>query len=420
MLAQLSPRSARFRTVAGPTAGLLSLIFTLSGCHKMPLTAPSGTSINLVAATNVLAVNGSTDVTAVLIESGVITSSTPGGGTTTPTTTAGGTPVQNGTVVTFTTSLGRIEPAEAQTTGGKTTVKLIADGRSGTATITAFSGAATKTLDVKVGAAAAARILVTATPQALPPTGGTATIAATVEDTQGNGLVGVPVAFSTSAGTLAATSVLTDLSGTASTTLTSSVAATVTASAGAASLTGTVALTVKSRNQVTLKGPTAAVNESAPVSFTIGVTTGSIVSDVLLDLGDGTKVHLGAVTADTTYQYIYADDGPFTVVATATDADGATTQASTGVIVIPVTITGTATPATTTLGTAVTFAVTVGGTGVAVDHFVFDFGDGTVIPTTSNSLAHVFTSTGTKTVNVTMVPSKGHSKTVTIVCQINP
>ena len=37
-------------------------------CNKAPLTAPSGTAITLIATSTVVPVNGSTDVTAILIE----------------------------------------------------------------------------------------------------------------------------------------------------------------------------------------------------------------------------------------------------------------------------------------------------------------------------------------------------------------
>ena len=118
------------------------MLYGLSGaaCNRVPLTAPSGTSITLIAATNTLPVNGSTDVTAVLIEGGQSTNGGNNGGTTV--TPGVGTPVQNGTHVIFTTTLGRMEPADAQTNAGKAVAKLIGDGRSGTATITAISGAA--------------------------------------------------------------------------------------------------------------------------------------------------------------------------------------------------------------------------------------------------------------------------------------
>ena len=69
-------------------------------------------------------------------------------------------------------------------------------GPSGVATITAFSGGASAKLEnLRVGTAAAERVLLSATPAVLPPSGGTTEIAARVEDTAGTGLPGVPVTF---------------------------------------------------------------------------------------------------------------------------------------------------------------------------------------------------------------------------------
>lgn len=89
----------------------------LASCSS-PLFAPSGSTVTLVATANSVQANGSMDLVAVVIESA-------------------GTGVHDGTTVTFLTTLGRIEPAEALTKNGRATVRFIADGRSGTATITA-------------------------------------------------------------------------------------------------------------------------------------------------------------------------------------------------------------------------------------------------------------------------------------------
>ena len=68
-------------------------------------------------------------------------------------TTGGGPPVRDDTIVTFVTTLGRFEPAEAKTTDGKVTVRFVGGGRAGAATITAFSGAAVGELEITVTAA---------------------------------------------------------------------------------------------------------------------------------------------------------------------------------------------------------------------------------------------------------------------------
>jgi hypothetical protein len=397
-------------------AVLLTLGVAFSACDSVPLVAPGGSALSLVSTTNVLPVNGSTEIIAFIVE-GAQQAGT--GGNAPPTTSATGTPVHDGTHVTFTTSLGRMEPSEALTQNGRATTKLIADGRSGTATITAFSGAAKNTLEVKIGAAGAARVLVTATPQSLPATGGTATINARVEDQQGNGLLGVPVSFSTTAGTLASTSVISGDSGLASTTLSTTAAATVTASAGggtSGTLTNTVAITIKPRTTVTLTVP-ASANVSTPASFTVGVGANTIVTNVKLDFGDGESVPLGAVSTNTNVVHIYGSPGTFEVTATATDSDGITTPVTSQVAVLPLSVTGTASPTAVVFGGSVLLSVTVTPAGAAIAGYDWDFGEGQTITTQSPQTSWIPQTRGTKTVIVRVRPVKGAP--LTVILQVN-
>src|SRR6185436_17173464 len=92
--------------------GLLALLaaaaFSLlvSACEKVPLLAPAGSTIILTASTNSLPANGTTDIVAQVLE-------------------AAGTPPHSGTLVTFTTTLGVVEPSEARTdVSGRAIVKF--------------------------------------------------------------------------------------------------------------------------------------------------------------------------------------------------------------------------------------------------------------------------------------------------------
>jgi len=415
----------------------LGLLGAAASCNKVPLVAPSGTVITLISGTNALATNGSTDITAVLIENGTTSSGNTGnggtGGATTPSVGAG-TAVHNGTLVTFATTLGRVDPVEARTTNGRATVKLIGDGRSGVATITALSGGASKTLTVNVGSAAAARILVTALPQGLPAAGGTSTISARLEDAQGNGISSVPVSFSTTAGTLANGTVLTDANGTASTTLTTTADATVTASAGSSSvgtggavtattLTGTVPIKLSPNLSVGFS-PAGTVTVSAPMTFTLTLGTPAagtptpVVTDVTVDFGDGETAALGAVSAaSTTIQHMYGSVGTFTASVTAKAAGGVTSTVNAPVVVGPYSVTLAATG--TTFGTPSTVTATVTPNTVAVQSYIFDFGDGTILPSPGPAVTHVYQSRGTKTIKVTVVPVKGPAQSAVTQIEIS-
>ena len=123
----------------------------LAACDKVPLLAPTGSVITLLPATTTVSLNSEVTIIATVIENGQAV-----GGTRHRTAhrSGAGTPVQNGTLVSFTTTIGRIEPSEARTHNGQVSVRLITSGASGTATITAYSGGASATKDLKVGTAA--------------------------------------------------------------------------------------------------------------------------------------------------------------------------------------------------------------------------------------------------------------------------
>jgi hypothetical protein len=404
--------------------GLLAALIGLAApsCHKMPLVAPSGSGLTLVATTNVLPVNGATDILAVVIEGAQSagTGNTPG-----EVLTGVGTPVQDGTLVTFATTLGRLEPGEARTKAGKASVRLIADGRSGTATVTAFSGAASGTLEVDIGAAGATRLAVTASPQELPPAGGTTTIAARVEDQQGNGVAGVPVSFSATKGSLSnPTALSTDL-GVATTQLTTTAESTVTASAGgsATALSGTVLVTLRPRTTLAITPPTNAM-AAVPAAFTVTPGTNTVITDVTLDFGDGDRASLGGITGATTVSHVYRSSNVYTVTARATDAQGVTTPVSTQVAVSNLVAAGSASPSTSTAprpGDVVTFTVTPAANAL-ITSYVWDFGDGgDPVATSSNQITHSYTTAGPKITSVRLLTvGGGTAATVLIPVDVKP
>src|SRR5688572_31354586 len=95
-----------------------------AACDKAQLLAPTQSTITVSAPTRVLPSNGTTPITASVIEQA-------------------GTPVQNGTTVRFTTTLGRVDPVEVQTVNGLAITTFFAGPNSGVAEIRANSGAAT-------------------------------------------------------------------------------------------------------------------------------------------------------------------------------------------------------------------------------------------------------------------------------------
>jgi adhesin/invasin len=377
---------------------LLLPLALVAACDKVPLLAPTGSVINLFPVTTTVAPNSEVQIIATVIENGVASGGSgglTGGGTTTRT--GAGTPVQNGTLITFTTTIGRIEPSEARTHNGEVTVKLITGNASGTASITAYSGGASSQLSLKVGTAAVKTVSVTTTPQSLGSSGGSVLVQATVTDDGGNPLSGVPVTFSTDKGSISPSTATSDANGVATATLTTTSTAKITAASGSAT-PATATVTVSPFGLTTFSASPSATTAGTPVVFTATPNANANIQNVHIDFGDGTSTDLGAISAATPASNVYCAAGTYTARATVTDASGGTGSLSTTVIIgaLPITLSG---PATATVNTPVTF--TIGGLGTAqISSFTWTFSDTGSVSTTSPQNSHTFTSRGLKTVRV--------------------
>lgn len=163
-------------------------------CHQAILTAPPGSTMVLIANPEFIAAFGGVSVISALVYE------------------PAGTVVPDGTVVQFFTNLGRIDE-QGKTNDGVARVNLVSDSRSGTAKVQAFSGGASTgggtgaspvpgggsgasaSVEVIIGSALPARIVVTAFPSRIVSPRA-ATIRAFVVDTNGNPVFNVPVIFS--------------------------------------------------------------------------------------------------------------------------------------------------------------------------------------------------------------------------------
>jgi adhesin/invasin len=406
-----------------------ALFLIEASCNRVPLLAPSGSTITLTTATSVLPINGSATIIAQVVESA-------------------GTAPQAGTHVTFTTSLGTIQPSDVSTdTSGRATVTFTSDS-SGTATIAAISGGAstgTNPLKILVGTAAVQKVVVNASPATVPSAGGTTTISATVFDVNGNLMSGVPVTFTTTAGTLSSGVVTTTASGVASATLTTAQTATVTASVGVGGSTSTTPTTPTTGTTPTTPTtpsasgtasasvvvnvaaaptivitPPATVSAGLPATFTIAVTVpaanGSAIKSVTVDWGDGNINELGAVTGNAVVTHVFADTKAYLVKATAVDASGNSVTVSTVVNPIPVPHPGISIQATA--GTAgskkVTFTITITvPTGLNIQKVEIDYdssGNFTSLggaPSGSITTSNTYATAGDKTVKVRVTDSSG-------------
>jgi adhesin/invasin len=375
----------------------------VAGCNKVPLLAPSGSSVTLSANTIIVQANGTAEIRATVIESS-------------------GTPVQNGTTVTFSTNLGTVSPTDARTINGVAISEFTPNGQSGTAKIVATSGGAkpdatSNPLTITVGSAAAGHVQVTATPNRVASGGGTATITAVVIDTNGNPLNGIPVAFSTDFGTLSSSIVTSGSSGQAVTTLTTSKDATVTATTGTTAGTGTVKVTVGTLPDISIAAATGAtLVQGQPVAFTVTVTPGTATDtfqSVAVNFGDGSaSPSLGG--GSTSVSHTYNSPGTFTVTATGTSSSGDMKANATIITVTPrglVNVTIAQNPSgTVAKNTLVTFTATV-TPATNIQGYDWAYGDGQFCPGCSSQVTHSYSVGGgtTYTVNVTVRTTDGNA-----------
>jgi hypothetical protein len=186
----------------------LVLMFGLSllKCHQVLFTAPPGTTMNLIANPEFIPANGGISVISALL---ILPS---------------GAPVADGTVVQFFTNLGRVD-AQVRTNDGVARANLVSDSRSGTATVTAFSGGGavgtistpsssitvstslvsapvfaaaqqvSASVPVRIGNILPTKLVVTAFPPSLSDKRA-ALITANVLDSSGNPVANVPIIFS--------------------------------------------------------------------------------------------------------------------------------------------------------------------------------------------------------------------------------
>lgn len=296
-------------------------------CDRVPLTSPTGSTISLSIDKSILPLNGQATVRAVVTESA-------------------GTPVHNGTTVTFQPSIGRTDPVEAQTVNGIATVTFLAGTVSGTGFIHAFSGgartgsgnASSGGVEVKIGAAAAGGISVSAAPSSISQSGGTVTISALVMDPSNNPLPGVSVLFTATAGTLSSTTALSDSNGIARVQLATTQTTNVTATAGTAR--GEVQVVASTAPAITITAPDTGT-VGTPVSITVAVTAGGTggnntprqVQSLVINFGDGATDTRTNVTGSAGFTHTYQQAGGFTITASATDVAGNTGIASDSIVI---------------------------------------------------------------------------------------
>lgn len=395
-------------------------------CDRVPLTSPTGSTISVTVDQTTLPLNGQATVRAIVTESS-------------------GTPVHNGTQVIFSSSLGSFKPQESTTQNGIAMSTFLAGAISGTTRINAYSGGASTGsgnssgggVEVKIGAAAAGSVSVSATPPGVSQSGGTVTISALVVDPSNNPLPGVSVLFSSTTGSLSATTAISDATGVAKVTLTTQASATVRATANGTA-TATVEVTVSAAPTVTIDAP-GPFTANSPSAITITPTPGNggprQIASVRVDFGDGTSETHSNVTGPIGLTHTYRNAGGYTITATAADVGGNTSISSKAIVVgfaPQPTVTLIASknvvsmnPATDNGVATLTVSASAGANGAPIRDVRVTAQDGSVVyqnsgPVTSAQIPQKFRSEGTYTYRATATDANGQTSTASTVIFVTP
>lgn len=395
---------------------LLSAFFFFHSCRQVDLTAPGGSTLQIIVEPDWVPANG-----------GVATITVIGFRST-------GANLPDGTVITLLTDLGQIVPQQVETRDGRAQATFVSDHRSGTATIRAISGRdAQAEAQIQIGAAAVTVLEMGAFPAVLPRGGGTSRIVVRAYNANGNPVPNVGIFLTSSAGKLESNGrlLITDNQGKVTDRLTTEeTQTTVTATAG--TLTASITISVGEDNQFPI-----AIFDFSPLNPTAGqkvffnawqsTDPDGVITSYRWDFGDG-KTGSGATTSHT-----YQAPGTYVVVLRVTDDDGYESATSRTVNV------------TTSLGEP-PIAIISGPTDTAQGDgdgflevnellefdgspsfdpdggtitFDWDFGDGA--KGTGAKPLHAYTSTGTFVVTLTVIDDEGiqatTQKTITIVAQ---
>jgi parallel beta-helix repeat protein len=321
---------------------------------------------------------------------------------------ANGDPAADGTVVSFTSSLGNVSPVTATTVGGVVTATLTST-VAGVATVTATVNSLSATTQVTFTAGAPFTLTLTAAPATLP-VGNSSTLTATATDQFGNPVAdGTTISFTTSLGTLSSATATTS-GGNASVTLNSTLpgVATVTATVGSLNATTLVTFTAGAPFTLTL----TAVPATLPVGNS-STLTATATDQFGNPVADGTTISfttsLGGVSPVTATTV----GGVATATLSSTVAGVATVTATVGSLSAtaqvtftpgaPFTLTLTAVPSTLPAGSSSALTATVTDqfgnlvANGAVVSFTTDLGS--VSPVTATTVGGVATATLSSTIS---------------------
>jgi Bacterial Ig-like domain (group 1) len=279
---------------------------TITGCEvdRGSILAPTDATLRLTAAAAFLPVNQATTLTIALTK-------------------MDGSPVADGTEVILASTLGELSQRKVRMNGGSATVPYRAGSQVGVDRIEASSGALSAALSLPIGSGQVAQVQLSAQPGVLPPGGGTTELTAWAFSPDGQPVVGVPVTFEISAGSLTPKEpVTTNADGIARAQLTAGEPVTVKASA-LAFASFQINVPVRSPVDLNLSASTNRPGSGQPVVFTVSATRNGQPAQgpARIEFGNGQVADLGIINGTATATQSFSPGG-YNVTAIFTDEGG--------------------------------------------------------------------------------------------------
>lgn len=347
--------------------------------------------------------------------------------------TKSGKPLPDNTLVMFETTLGILSASSVKLMGGQGSVRLTSESKTGTAEIRASAQtlwASPNPLKIQIETVSVGELIMSASPSALPPGGGTSRIIVYARDAGGNPLNGVFVSLYTTAGFLySGGGHITNSDGRVEDMLDTSETATITATTG--TLTNNITVTVL---QETGNEPPKAYFSYYPSNPQMGESvifdaSSSFDNDGHIvfyewDFGDGSRFTGPARQVSHIYSW---DDGDsqktFTVILTVIDDDG-DEDTSQGSVTVSAgsqnqepTAEFTFSPVSPSVGQTVIFdGSSSSDPDGSIVSWKWEFGDGST--GSGKDVSHAYFAAGTYTIILTVTDNQGEEdkkiKTITV------
>ena len=278
-----------------------------SSSNGNSMTGSGGSALTLTASSSFVPANGSTTITVTMRQ-------------------GNGSAEADGTEVTLSTDIGELDPKKVKIRSGEAISVYRAGSTPGTAKISASSFGGSGSLSLPIGSAAPGGVAIALSKSVLPLGGGDVDVVATVTAPNGDKAIGLLVKFSTSAGSLSVTEVVSGDGGDARTTLKTTESATVRATVTSFDASASVRVQRPVTIHLTFAPESPMTDEATKIATSVTTDGQDVEGSLVLALGDGLTKDVGTINGLGTASYSWDDVGSYDVTAVFKDLDGFETR----------------------------------------------------------------------------------------------